>query len=257
MNNTEEPSPAKIEKVKKFIPHFEKLCLEYVRPILFGELPLISREPVLKGATITFVNTGSNSFGITDYHVFEKYLELKNKLKNFRCQIDNLTFDLESRLIDYNSDSNIDLATFKINDDEFRLMSAKPLHHKSWPVKLKNETKTEPVFILGFPGHLRSITSTTNIMAAYVSLLLTIETINDNQIGIVLRRENWTTIFKTSKPVDLSKFRGISGAGVFRMNNIVPELLGIVTDHSENLDILLCTRSDILTNEGNINLQHK
>ncbi|MBD3342593.1 MAG: hypothetical protein GF353_26065 [Candidatus Lokiarchaeota archaeon] len=247
------PSPQKIEKAKKFIPEYSKLCLNYVRPILFGDLPLESIDPLLKGATITFINTGERSLGITNYHVFEKYLELKKQNKNTICQIDSLIFDPESRLIDFNEDRKVDLVTIDITDDEFAQINAMPLYHKVWPVKITTEREIEPVFILGYPGHLRYIHSVDRIDATFGALMLTIDTITDKNLIIVCNRDNWVVDYSIYGEVDISRFRGFSGAGVFRMNNLTPELLGIISGHAEELlDVFYCSRSDLIEANGRL-----
>lgn len=244
------PSPEKIEQVKKIVPKFGQLCTYYVRPILFGELPLKTLDPILKGATVTFINTGEKAFGITNFHVYKKYLELKNANTLFKCQINTLTIDLESRIIDFNADSSVDIITFDMTNDEFKKINVIPLFHKSWPVKYK-EDETEPVFILGFPLHLRKIENLQHIIASFGTFMVTIASITDKRLNMVFDRDNWITCFD-DKPVDISNIRGFSGSGVFRMNNIVPELLGIVSDHAEGFDILFCTRSDLISKDGQI-----
>jgi len=249
----EKPTPEKIEKVKKMIPEYTKFCSYYIRPILFGELPLKSLESTVKGATVAFVDTGKKAFGITALHVYKEYLKLKNEIKDFQCKIDNLDIDLESRLLDYsNEESNLDLITFEILPHEFEILDAKPLYHKPWPVKYQERGDSEPIFILGYPEHLREIESTEHIIAVAGSLMLTVKSVTDRRLYIELVRDGWIIHFSL-KEIDLSKFRGISGAGVFRMNSLTPELLGIVTDHGENFfDVLFCSRADQILSNGKI-----
>jgi hypothetical protein len=58
------PSTEKIIRTHKIIDQMAHQFFYYIRPVIFGDLPLKSLNPKLNNATITFLETKNKVFGI-------------------------------------------------------------------------------------------------------------------------------------------------------------------------------------------------
>ena len=241
-------STEKIIKTQKVIDQMEHQFFYYVRPVIFGDLPLKSLNPKLKNATITFIETKNKIFGITNQHVIGAYRkELRNK-GDINFQISNLKIDIPNRIIDENEE--LDLATINIEESEKDFLKLSPLYHKSWPVPIIK--KNEFVFTIGYPGGFRSVNSLDRIDMPSGSLLMPVASVSENKFGIKFYRDKWIKKYKTHDPSELRDWGGFSGGGVFRINGIYPELVGLNFEYQPNLDILYCLHSRLIYENGKI-----
>lgn len=223
------------------------LVQRYVRPILCGDQPAIMGQPFIRGGTVTFLKTSKRVFGVTNQHVVEAFRQIRRSRPNFHCQLDSLAFDFEQRLIDQNK--RLDLATLDVSEAELHQIGAVPYYPSSWPVEppIVGELTT----IVGYPGQLRYADSPEQLCVPHIGLNIPITSISDTDISFHFEREYWQTDIDTLDPSTLNDFGGMSGSGVFAMR-IAPAFVGVLYEYGENFDLLKCSRTEFITQEGMI-----
>ena len=112
-------------------------------------------EVIVRGnGTVCLVNTGARHIGVTCDHVYQGYLDDKDKYGDVQCQFGQNTFDPESRLIDRSPLGRLDLATFDV-PEVFIAAAGRNYHHNAlkWPPDPLQET--DVVLFGGYPQILR------------------------------------------------------------------------------------------------------
>ena len=112
-------------------------------------------EAIVRGnGTVCLVNTGARRIGVTCDHVYQAYLDDKNKYAEVECQFGQNTFDPESRLIDRSPLGGLDLATFDV-PEVFVSAAGRNYHHNAlkWPPDPLLES--DVVIFGGYPQVLR------------------------------------------------------------------------------------------------------
>lgn len=249
--NNNKPS-SDIQTLKLFSREMTALVQSYVRPILFGDLPISSDEPSLKGGTVTFVKTSKRSFGITNYHVVQGFRKAITSNRRVHCQLDELFLNINDRVID--EDHKLDIAILEISESEseIRSIGAIPFCPSVWPPK---EPKVgDLVIIVGYPGQLRTLDYSTQVTVPHIGFIMPITSVSDTKISIQFERQHWITDKGCSDPAAMSNYGGISGSGVFAIR-LTAELVGIEFEYNEAFGILSCSRTDFIQNDGNIKRQ--
>ncbi len=100
-------------------------------------------------ASMFFLDFGDTLFAVTAAHAYDAYLEAKKKsVHRVNCQIENMPFDLESRLADRGTSKALDIATFEISRDELATIGKHAVSARSWPPPVAVEG--QEVFLAGF-----------------------------------------------------------------------------------------------------------
>lgn len=97
-----------------------------------------------------FLNTGSNSFGVTAAHVIKNWQNDISRIDSNGLRIGSLMIeDIESRLIDL--DEAVDIATYRISDDEIRALNKTIFRgsNRDWPPTPPELDKG--IFFSGYP----------------------------------------------------------------------------------------------------------
>ena len=84
----------------------------YVAPFLIAT-QMSEGSWTFNNGTCFFLDCGKGPFLVTANHVYESYLSIKQKFPRTICQVLNLNFHPEDRLID--SNTSIDIATFEFH----------------------------------------------------------------------------------------------------------------------------------------------
>jgi hypothetical protein len=184
----------------------EKTVAAYTTPFLWCE-PDATGGLRARNGTILFVSA-ERTFAVTADHVFTGYLKSRQAFGEIvRCQLGNLRFDPEDRLIDRNV--SLDIATFQIAPNEIGrtyegkfAMSFDPLVPQ----------KDRGVSFAGFPAVERTWLSEREIETGIFTALAGAENITDLKISGHFNRER--QVDKPSRPTipqgyDLA---GVSGA---------------------------------------------
>ena len=79
-----------------------------------------------------------------------------------------------------------------------------------------------------------------------------IESISETKISFQFKRQSWLINKGSSDPAKIENWGGISGAGVFMIRGLYPELAAITFEYNEAFELLYCTRTDFINYDGTI-----
>jgi hypothetical protein len=241
-------SPIDQKEIKLIGRQLTLLMQNYVRPIIFEDISEKTKKFCIKNGTVTFVKTNKCCFGITNYHVVKGVMEATKFNGKIYCQIEQILIkDISSRIID--QDEKLDIATLCFSEKEINAICPNPYSPRIWPSELPKAGDFSVV--VGYPATLKRIEAQDQLVIPHIGLAMSIHAITDTKITLQFEREYWITDKGKIDPSKLSDFGGISGSGIFTMK-LAAELIGIVTDHQEDYDLLYCTRIDFVQDDGTI-----
>ena len=193
----------------------------------------VDKKDVVNNGTAFILDTGDSIFVVTAAHVFEDYVKAKHDVGIISCQLSNIDFELEERLISCIGSKTMDIATFSITEKEIEQIDINVLRgsQKSWPPVKPNEG--ESVIVAGFPGVERIGKGKQEFSFGLVCFNTPVTSISDRHFGCLFEREYWIDTFGNGFPEELYNLGGISGAPVIALEksegNIVTwRLAGIV-----------------------------
>lgn len=233
----------------------------YSSPVI---LTRSSDHSVYQNASGFLLKLGDRTFLVTNAHVLDDgYLPMKFKYEDAVFIFADRAF--VPRVIDKNSDENIDLAVIDVTGIEFEksalgywgsaaaLLStyAPPI----WP--LPGPQPGESTVIVGWPGHYRERQSDGSMeFAAFPMLGNAVDAVTELWFSVALDRDQMiSSSFDPGNPVVAEKdFGGMSGCPVFALRNGVNplQLIGVVRTYGTGFDLLYCTRVDLIRTDGSI-----
>lgn len=170
-----------------------------------------SAELRLRNASIFLLDFGDGPFAVTAGHVYSAYFEAKQQVPHVSCQVANVPFHPEDRLIDYREKS--DIATFKITREEARQFGVNIIiaNKDSWPSsppKVGNY-----VLIVGYPEQARQQSSNTKEVSFGLYAALTpVTVITDHHITCRFDRDFMVDTRGLGIPPEGYALSGLSGA---------------------------------------------
>lgn len=203
--------------------------------------------------SIFFIDCGNGPFAVTAEHVYEDYLKSKKIDPFLRCQIGNVTFVPEDRLIDCNKE--LDIATFSIDEKEIKA-DGKVIHAvnpNNWPPKPPDVGKG--IFFAGYPKKYRKNKITQKIeFGTYVGVL-TATSVSERHIVCQYDRDEIVSMFGTETLPIRQYLGGLSGTplwtlvqtGIFSWR-----LGGIIYEFSTDYELLYARRPDCISTDGHI-----
>lgn len=196
-----------IEVLKEYI----RLAASYSLPIFWG-YKAGDTFNVNNNGTAFILNTGQKRILVTAAHVYRSYINHKVKGKAELCQLANISFDLEERLLSIPSGNSIDIATFRITEKEIQQLGAAVLRgsNKSWPPPRPEEQNM--VIIAGFPGLERIRRDEDAFSFGYYCFNTPISSISDLHFGCCIDRQFWVDVLGCGFPPENYDMGGISGA---------------------------------------------
>lgn len=244
-----------IQEAKKIIKKgFGKQLLEIacncVAPFYWYSLQSDGSHKINNG-TIFFIDTGERRFAVSAYHVYKGFKDELSDNENTKCQISDITFNPEERLIDYSSE--LDIVTFAISNDEVRQIGKRFLkgHQCSWPPKPPEVEKG--IFFAGYPGKARILKGSYTISWGIFRALCVVKSIREKDISVQFERE-----FAIDSPTLMPEgydTGGISGSPLITLvqNKILYwRLGGIVYEASHDFGILFARRADYILANGKL-----
>ena len=222
----------------------------------------------VRNGSAFFLDAGEGPFGVTAYHVLK---ELKNEYLTSNvvaCQIGHdMAFDIENKnsIIDANDD--IDIATFKIDEDEIRSIGKTILtgYQETWPPPPPMQGRG--VYFSGFPGK-ETIWVSQNLIAFGAAPGGGVaSSINDRDISVLIEREYLINVMGKGLPPEDFDFGGISGAPMltvvencglrlWRLAGVIYQGPNPSADPSEaivGLQIIKARRADFILSNGRLN----
>ena len=100
-------------------------------------------EVVHRNGTAFFLEAGEGPFVVTAAHVFQGTLDAQEVYPKSYCQLWQMPFDAADRLIARSSSYGVDIATFRVTEDEIRRLGKTVVTgcQPSWPPDPPQEGK--------------------------------------------------------------------------------------------------------------------
>ena len=164
----------------------------------------------MKNGSAFFLFLGDRVFAVTAAHVYRGYLESKRLGRIVECNLGNLPFDPELRLVGLGAD--VDIATFSISPDDLSNIRKQALvvDPSEWPPP--HPFTGQGAYIAGFPFGVRLWSGATDIsMGLYIASPV-IGTASDTTITCPFDRRFWVPApLGTGIPPEGFDMGGISG----------------------------------------------
>ncbi len=112
---------------------------------------MLIMPPIRHNGSFFFLDCGLGPIGVTAAHVYQEYQHHRAQGRVQDCQIGNVPFNPEDRLIDCGSGKEPDIATFRVTQAEVQATNNQPVKgtNGAWP---QPPAPGETVFFAGFPG---------------------------------------------------------------------------------------------------------
>lgn len=254
-----EDHPISIDEAKRLMAgnygrELLRTIASYVAPI-FWIAPSSDGPTIVANGTVFFLDTGTQILAVTANHVFEGYCRAKSQ-GQVRCQILNLDFDPEARLIDQNVD--YDIATFRINKEEIQQVSLDTKMEKfalqGWPPVVPDVGRG--ILFAGFPGNERLIVGTQEVNFGVYTAVAVATTVGPQNFTYQIERSYLIDILGQGIPPAGNDLGGISGGPVLTLierHNIVSwRLGGVICTAITDMDIIFATRAEVIQPDGRI-----
>lgn len=124
------------------------LVRSHTCPIWWWDDDNSGTEIILHNGTMSFVNTGSSVLRITADHVYQQYLIDREEHEGAKCQVGNVTVELERYLV--SRDANFDIAVFELTPVLLGATGASIHNAPRWPPV--NLRPSDLVIVGGYPG---------------------------------------------------------------------------------------------------------
>jgi hypothetical protein len=129
----------------------------YVAPVWWTIDPY-DANTVLHNASCFFVEIGQHRFGVTAFHVIAEFLRDRERYPTTRLMVRNTDLGIwEDREID--TDLALDIATFRVSDQEFEAIGARALRTAPTDWAPKPPDVGRGVFFAGYLGAERRVLS--------------------------------------------------------------------------------------------------
>jgi hypothetical protein len=157
-----------------------------------------------------FLNCGREIFAVTAGHVYEQFLKDRAELRIRGCQIDNIGFNPEERLIEWGHDKKIDIVTFRITPEEIAEIGKKVVQGTdgAWPPP---PNLKEVVFLGGFPGGERIEVATREFSFGIHGAMVPLTDLTDYHLCCRFDRRYWVDVRGLGLPPVGYDLGGVSG----------------------------------------------
>lgn len=240
-----------------------RLATMYSSPIIMSAE---SDPPVLHNASGFLLDLGGHTFLITNSHVTQWYRDLCADHGHVEFQFGGAGF--KPNVISECLADDVDLAVIDVSDIAFHRRERgywhssadflEPYHPASWPIA--PASKGESTVTVGWPAKYRKEVAERHLeFAAFPMLGPFVDEVKDKWFSLPFNRQDWVgSDWDPNNPVIFeTALGGMSGAPVFALHRrtVQPvQLIGIVRTYGEGLDVLYCTRADLIAADGSIRL---
>lgn len=192
-----------------------KEVLNYVIPVAWG-VKEDDRWNILANGTAFILDCGEGPFLVTAAHVYEGYLEEKERTPGLRCQLGPMEFKPEERLICCLGEATLDISTLRLERSEIELLKKNVCYGpRPWPPK--NVVEGDGVFLGGFPGRERKASANDSFEFGVYVALTPVSSSSERHSGCVYERESWIDMFGKGIPEEGYDMGGVSGGPLFHL----------------------------------------
>jgi hypothetical protein len=167
--------------------------------------PLESRQ-----GSMFFLDCGRGPFAVTAAHVFDAFLDDRQTHRVRSCQIGNVEFNPEERLIASGTSRGIDIATFRVTTDEIAATGKRVVRgsNGAWPPP---PNVGETIFFGGFPGIERVPVAPHEISFGLHSAMVPLTDFTEYQICARMERDYRIDVRGHGLPPEGYDLGGVSG----------------------------------------------
>jgi len=225
------------------------LIRSHTCPIWWWDDDMPGTDIILHNGTMSFVNTGSSVLCITADHVYEQYLIDRENYVSAKCQVGNVTVELERYLV--SRDSKFDIAVFKLTP--FLLGATGAVVHNAprWPPA--DLRPSDIVIVGGYPGKKRE-ERFTSVVHDFYSFIGRVDHSSDDHASLYLNMpESYSPqgVSIEGQP-DLG---GMSGGPAFRLNSEpieTIEMVALVYQANQAYELVFARHLSRVTSTGKL-----
>jgi hypothetical protein len=245
-------------ELKEFYQRIHNTGAEHVSWLFWRYESKSLKTPLLPAqGSIFFLDCGRGPFAVTAGHVFEGFLEHRSAYRVRGCQIGNVPFNPEERLIAWGKDLGIDIATFKVTPEEIAQTGKRVVKGVDgpWPPPPQ---PNEIVFFGGFPGDERDAIGAHEAVFGLHSAMPGLTSFTDRQLCCQLDRSSWIDVRGLGLPpvgYDLGGISGgpmlkpifVNGAWTWRLVGVISEATSI-----EGFERVIAERAHFILPSGKL-----
>ena len=235
-----------------------RAACEYSIPIFWSSLKK-GKWSVDSNGTAFILDCGKGPFLVTAAHVYESYLKRLSEGIDVWPQINDITFQMEERVIGYLGSETLDIVTFTISSKEIGLIKRRVLKGNKSPWSAPSAREKDGALFVGFPGLQRTDESEHECGFGFFASLNPISSVSERHFGCVFDRSKWVDAFGNGFPDDGYDLGGISGAPVLIVEEseagILSWRLGGVVYNASNVlgEIMLAHHAKFIAEDGKLN----
>ena len=200
----------------------------------------------IRSATCFFLKTPLSSLVVTARHVVRGYLSAKERDIRTQCQIGNIAFDPQERLIAIGEKA--DIATLAVTDRELELLQKSPI--SLWPPAPPESDSG--VLFAGYPeAEVKMEGPRTGSFGIYTASGV-VQTVSDWQLSCKIEREH---SFGNLPPpcYDTSGMSGGPMLSIREKNGVLSfPLAGVIFEGLSQRDVVKAERADFIRADGSI-----
>jgi hypothetical protein len=220
----------------------------------------ILKTPLLPTqGSIFFLDCGRGPFAVTAGHVFESFLVHRDKYRVRSCQIGNVPFNPEERLIAWGKNLGVDIASFKVIPEEIAATGKQIVQgiNGAWPPPPQ---PNEIVFFGGFPGGERDVIDPYEVVFGLHSAMPRLTSFTDRQLCCQLDRDSWIDVRGLGLPPIGYDLGGVSGGPmlkpIFADGEWTWRLVGVISEaiSIEGFERVTAERAHFILPDGKLSL---
>jgi hypothetical protein len=163
----------------------------------------------LRNGSAFLVNRSNGIFAVTASHVLAEYISAKANADRMVCQLGNVEFDPQARLI--RRDDTLDIATFRLTEPEAMQIGKAIVISEPSIWELLALAAGDFAFFAGFPAQTRGTTSSGDFITAPYFAMPPISSVTDHQITCRFDREKMIDLGGHGLPPQGYDIGGVSG----------------------------------------------
>jgi hypothetical protein len=155
--------------------------LKVCRPLFWHDGP--SRWPKeVRGASCFVMRFQERLVGVTAAHVVNEFRAAAARTSTLVCQLYNISFDLETAIIDI--DNDLDIATFAVSEDELTSSGAIAIDcGMRWPPPVPKPGS--PIQLVGYPEIIRLVNEDLSGIYEAYGALTTVDHVTDRDLLVI------------------------------------------------------------------------
>jgi len=204
-----------------------------------------------------FLDCGQGAFAVTVAHVFEEFLADRQTHRVRSCQIGNIGFNPQERLIASGARHGVDIATFRVTPEEIAATGKRVVQGTdgAWPPP---PNVGEAVFFGGFPGGERIAVAENEVSLGLHSATVPLTDFTEYQLCARMEPEYWVDVRDLGLPPEGYDLGGVSGGPmlqpVYRDGRWGWRLVGVLSEAvaAQGFERITAVRAHFILPDGRL-----